>query len=276
MRAYFEHIIPESKRSVVYKYFELPFFDSPFHFHAEYELTFIIQGEGLRYVGTNIEEYISGELVLLGSNLPHYWQSKKTSDFKSKSFVIQFQPAVFENAFQHLKEFDAIKKLLKQSSRGIFFENPPMNAWKKFINKSPIDQFLELSKLLNQLSQSSYRTITSLEVHYDSSQKRLQKIITYVVDNFTKEFTLDEIASMAGLSKASFCRYFKNQTGMTLLELVTQYRLEAACQSLLRSNKSVKEIAFEVGFNDVPHFHRAFKKNKGTSPLGFRKSGGKY
>ena len=70
-----------------------------------------------------------------------------------------------------------------------------------------------------------------------------------------------------------FRSYFKRCKGMTFSRFVTEYRLNTACELLKHSQKQVSEICFAVGFNDVPHFNRIFKKLKGVTPQEYRKNG---
>ena len=82
---------------------------------------------------------------------------------------------------------------------------------------------------------------------------------------------LDDIAIEVGMNRSAFCTYFKRCKGMTFMQFVMRYRLNTACELLAHSQKSVSEIAHLVGFSDVPHFIRAFTKEKGLSPGKYRK-----
>ena len=73
------------------------------------------------------------------------------------------------------------------------------------------------------------------------------------------------------MNRSAFCSYFKKCKGITFSQFVTQYRLNTACELLKHSQKQISEICFIVGFNDVPHFNRVFKKQKGISPKEYRK-----
>ena len=75
------------------------------------------------------------------------------------------------------------------------------------------------------------------------------------------------------MNRSAFCSYFKRCKGMTFSQFVTEYRLNTACELLKHSQKQVSEICFAVGFNDVPHFNRIFKKLKGVTPQEYRKKG---
>lgn len=83
--------------------------------------------------------------------------------------------------------------------------------------------------------------------------------------------SLENIAAEVGMNRSAFCSYFKKCKGITFSQFVSQYRLNTACELLKHSQKQISEICFIVGFNDVPHFNRVFKKQKGISPKEYRK-----
>ena len=75
----------------------------------------------------------------------------------------------------------------------------------------------------------------------------------------------------AGLSTpTAFCRYFKNVTRKTLVKIVTEFRINQACQLLRNSEKSVNEICFECGFGNISYFNKTFKAMTENTPLQYR------
>ena len=97
----------------------LPYFDAPFHFHPEIELTYILEGNGRRFVGNDVASFQAGDLVLIGANLPHFWYSNRDYKKESKAIVVQFDvdflgAHTFDNySFQHIRD------LLKEAQRGV-------------------------------------------------------------------------------------------------------------------------------------------------------------
>ena len=73
----------------------VPAFEFKWHFHPEYELTYIRRGQGYRIVGNSHEDFSAGDFVLLGSNLPHTWWGKLDDDEPSEAIVIQFSTSTF-------------------------------------------------------------------------------------------------------------------------------------------------------------------------------------
>src|ERR1700734_3628031 len=91
IKASYEVVQPITGQSFLFRKFDNSAFDAPYHFHPEYELTYILDGSGKRYVGSHMEDFGPGDLVLLGPNLPHCWKlvndqlhalSKEKSNFR--------------------------------------------------------------------------------------------------------------------------------------------------------------------------------------------------
>jgi len=73
------------------------------------------------------------------------------------------------------------------------------------------------------------------------------------------------------MNEAAFCRYFKAQTGKTLTQYLTELRIRYACELLSKGEDSVTQVCYAVGFENVPHFIQAFKKQLSQTPYAFRK-----
>lgn len=274
MKAVFEHIESYKKDSIHLRHLILDNFDAPFHYHPEYELTYISKGKGIRYVGMKSEEFKEGDFVLLGPNLPHCWINESTQENeKVEAYVIQFQGEMFENTFMKLSEFGPLANLFQDAKAGIVFsaENPEDLIFKVF-RETGGNRFLSFIDLLLKLHNTNQRYILDFMSLQANDQKRFEKVFSFIINNFKNQISLEDVAEIAMLSPSSFCRYFKKTTGKTLFEILLNYRLEAAAQMLQSSNKRINEIAFESGFEDIPYFNRSFKKWKGVNPKEWRKN----
>jgi transcriptional regulator GlxA family with amidase domain len=90
--------------------------------------------------------------------------------------------------------------------------------------------------------------------------------------NFDKPVALGEVAKLANMSEVAFSRFFKQRTGNTFIDSLTEIRLGHASRMLIDTTQSVAEIAYHCGFNNISNFNRIFRKKKGCTPRDFRES----
>jgi len=281
-KALFENLNSASQASFLVRKFALERFTVPYHFHPEFELTLIIKGNGKRYVGKNMEDFDSGDLVLLGSDLPHSWKSEgeTTGALDAQAVVVHFEKNFLGPDFFNKPELTTIQNLLKLSAYGVrFLGKTARNAGRKIemlaSEENAFRKMLMLLDILEDLGNSKeYKLLERDGVvasQLNSNKDRINAAIGYIVDNFRNEILLDKVAAVVNMSPNAFCKYFKRATNKTLIETVIEYRLNFAIQQLLSTDKAVAEISMESGFGDVSHFYKLFKKRMKMSPLHYRK-----
>ncbi len=279
MKPSLESVSSSGMHSFLVRQFEEKSFRAPYHFHPELELTFILKGSGKRYVGANMSDFYPGDFVLLGSNLPHCWktESSRTKD-KSSSVVIQFQKDFLGADFFEKPEMSRVLHLLQKSDSGIQFTNNTtlyQNKMQELLQEpNSCKKVILLLDLLHQLSVSKkYILLQKQKTHTTLSateQQRLHTVMVYIVEHFTDTISLTKAASLANMTPAAFCKYFKRITRKTFIEAVTDYRVDYASQQLIHTNHSISQISFDSGFNDLSHFHKTFKTRLQLSPLCYR------
>ena len=104
-----------------------------------------------------------------------------------------------------------------------------------------------------------------------SSYDRLSKALQYLHANHARPVTTSQLARMVGISHSQFTRRFRKLLGTTLRQYLLRIRVHAACRLLSGTDKSITDIAMEVGFYDHSHFTRTFSRPMGVAPLAFRK-----
>ena len=168
--------------------YQVPYFQFKWHYHPEFELTYIVKGKGYRIVGDSYEYFTDGDLVLLGSNLPHTWSGKSNDNVDSDAVVIQFSNE-FIAPFLELNESISIKNMLENSIRGISFE-ADLSIVSKIINLSTangMDRIINLISILDDLSKKQTKRIASNAFHIVVSKKnemRINKVCLYIQNNF--------------------------------------------------------------------------------------------
>ncbi len=110
------------------------------------------------------------------------------------------------------------------------------------------------------------------ELPEDKNLAKLKCVLSFIRSNYDKQITLSDMAKVASMSPKYFCHFFKSMTRKTPVEYLVAYRVEKASRKLLSTDVSVTDIAFATGFNDLSYFIKTFKRIKGETPAGFRKS----
>ncbi|CAN5374712.1 AraC family transcriptional regulator [soil metagenome] len=277
-RALLEHIVPLPGESFVCREFASTRFTMPWHFHPECELTLIVKGRGLRYVGDSIERFEDGELVLLGSSLPHYWWQSPDDQRKAHSVVVQFAEG-FAGGMLELEEAREIRQLLVRARRGLFLEGSLRDEITRDLSRlkelSGWKKLCLLLEILGRLAADRSRFLASAGYAPDLDERdgrRLVSVCQYVNESFGESVRHPKAASLAGLSPAAFSRFFRKRMGKTFEAYVTEVRIGHACRRLTEADSRITEVAFGVGFNNLSNFNRHFRKLKGLSPREYRQS----
>ncbi|MFY8068810.1 MAG: AraC family transcriptional regulator [Flavobacterium sp.] len=276
MKAILEDVKSNQGASSFYAFrYQVPFFQFKWHYHPEYELTYIVKGNGYRIVGNSYEYFNDGDLVLLGNHLPHTWSGKLNDDIKSDAVVIQFSKE-FIAPFLGLNESLLIKNMLDTSVRGIRFE-PDEELVSKIIaltETNGVDKILKLISVLDDLSKKQPTLIASNSFHNVVSKKnemRINKVCLYIQNNFYTKISLKEVADLIFLTESNFCKFFKKATGKTYSDYLNELRINEACRLLVQTEKSINQISFECGFETLSYFNRVFLNKKGVTPSLYRK-----
>jgi AraC-like DNA-binding protein len=283
IKASYEILQPASGHSFLVRTFEISAFDAPYHFHEEFELTYIIRGRGKRYVGSHMEDFTSGDLVFLGSNLPHCWKLApgEPDNEGASAVVIQFGANFMGEEFFNKPELQVIKKMFQKSGSGISFNGATRNAVNQSMElladeKGNFKMLMGLLEILQRLAVSNEYALLdqqrNIAEQSRAEQERINPVFAYLVDNFRSHVSLDEASGIAHMTPNAFCKYFKKITRKTFMETVIEYRLNYATQQLVQTDKPISDISFESGFGDVSHFYKMFKNKMHQSPLNYRKN----
>lgn len=264
---------------------EGPYFFTPFHFHRECQITLILEGNGTRFIGENVERFTAGDIVLIGSNLPHVFRNdphyyQEDAGLTARAISVFFLPEFMEKGFWDRPETKLLAEWIAQSSRGVVFEGETRRqAARELKNIMELEPgFPRLMALLNLL----YRLFRSSEARFLSApdsqpafrpgdSHKLHQIFEYVMENFHQEIRLEDVAELASMTPAAFSRYFKRQTRKTFTEFILDIRIAQACKLLIEEETPIGEIAFRCGFNNISNFNRRFKMVKGRTPRAYRK-----
>ncbi|WP_294279286.1 AraC family transcriptional regulator [uncultured Chryseobacterium sp.] len=248
------------------------------HYHPEVELIYVCKGSGKRQIGSNISYFSDGDLVLIGSNLPHCGLTNENTN-NEYEMVIQFNPDFLGEAIWETPEMQRIVSLLEKSKAGIVFgDDVKKEVGKKILDmheSSSLDRLIRFLGILDELALTQDCRILNAGKYYLQTQvednDRINVIFNYVKDHFREQMTLEEIADLANMKVPSFCRYFKKITNKTFTQFVNEYRITHSLKLLAEQPLSITEVCFESGFNNFSYFNKTFKEYVKKSPSQYRK-----
>ncbi len=259
------------------------FFKAPFHFHPEMELVYITESYGKRIIGDCIESFTAGDMVFIGSNLPHVWLNDEIfyKDFphlKAKAIVLYFNKNFFSQGFYDMKEAAKINEFFQNALKGIRITGKTNEAvsqkLKKLLRKKDFEKIIGLFEILDVLSHSkdiSFITSDGYNPKLKHSETdRLAAVYKHVQHHFMENINLATIAGIANLTEQSFCRLFKQRTGKHFVEYLNEVRISSACKYLLDTDWSISEVAYNSGYKTVSNFNKLFKTITGSSPKVYR------
>jgi len=265
------------------RFYDYQHFTYPWHFHSEYEIIYISESTGTRFVGNSIENYGAGDVLLIGSNLPHYMKSdevfhSENAPSRVKGTIIQFEKEFMQHSVNYYPQFIRIKNLLEDSRLGILFPAGCSRKLIDFLNLIPtekgmdqITSFLQLLKVMSEISGRKTISKSGFEYNTKNNASRVDKIISFINKNYTRQISLDEIASFASMNATAFCRFFKKETGKSLKNFIFDMRVGYACKLLLMNEMNISHISSACGFETISHFNKTFRKVSGYSPTEYRK-----
>ena len=277
MKPEYEIITEPAERSFTAKIVKResrPLLSQAWHFHPEIEICFTMKSNGRRFVGNQISDYQENDLVMFGSNLPHGF----TTEVYSSQVVIQMTDDFLGKAFIDSPEMHSIKNLFSYAKRGLEFKHrtkkKAVKIIKSLLHKDGVHQLLLLLELLQLLAEAQdLEEICSEEYALDFNEAQLGRIkIVYdhIMRNFKKEVSIKEIADKLNVSEAAFYKFIKKQTKKTYTQIINEFRINYASKMLMTSDKTISQICFESGYNNVSYFNRKFKEIRHQTPRGFR------
>jgi len=260
-------------------------FPEHWHFHPEYELVLVTKSTGRRMVGDHIGYFKEGDLVFVGSLLPHVWINdssiRNQPNHEAEAIVIQFTENFIGEFFWKIPEMESFKYFLGLSKRGFVIKGTKRKQivllMKKMLNMNGIQRLSALFSIFDILSSSaadqeflaSPGFMENLRV---SASDRFSKVTEHIMRNFDREISLEEISSVASMAQTTFCNFFRKHYRFTFVEYLNIVRVGHACKLLAEGNQNIVQIAYASGFNNLANFNRQFKKLKKMTPTEYRRS----
>jgi AraC-like DNA-binding protein len=283
MPAYLEKIRLKEDESFFIGVFQDNLEKSSWHYHNNYEISFITEGTGKRIVADSIEDFHPGDLVFLGPSLPHVWIAEKGSIGPSSRTLemvfLQFTTAVLPVQVLELPEFKNIKRALTLSERGIQITGQTLNEVSEIMLQLPylghLERMMQFFRLMDIIGKSGSNVGLAsdeyLKKRFTSSNKRIEAIHNYLMKNYREEVNLAGLAELVNMAEGSLCRFFRMETGVTVFEYLNRLKVDFACKLLMDAELSITDVSLDSGFNNLSHFNKQFRKHAGMTPMEYRR-----
>lgn len=256
----------------------------PLHSHDDYELIYIAQGHGWEFISDSVKTYSPGDLVLIGSNVPHLHLCNSVANHTTREQtlceLLQFPSSLFPRQMDTIQEYAPICNLLHRSQQGIRFTSSEVVKktlrMMRSINRQQgigrITSLLNILDLLGKTQETMTVSATESDLHTNNPapQEVVFRVCNYINNHFKQNISLHELAKLANMTPASLCRYFKRKTNMTLFQYLNDRRIKHACKLLAGSSLNISQIAYESGFNNLSHFNKHFKLITQQTPTLYR------
>lgn len=278
-----EFIPRDSASSFRFYVHDYPHPFATWNYHPEYEVHLILRSSGSYVIGDAVGSFATGQLSLIGPNLPHHWVSdiSKGEHVRDAHAVLHFSHdwiTALQGAMPELHSLDAV---LRASHQGIEFQGSTATSCAEALLRvrDADDEFervirvLELLRLLALAPTADLRSIVHpWLVHSDNrdASHLVGAAIDYILENLTNNPRLKEAARRAAMSESSFSRYFRAASGQTFSGMVGKLRLTQASRLLERTDDPVSLIATHVGYGNLSNFNRQFLRMFGMTPREYR------
>ncbi|MDO1511434.1 AraC family transcriptional regulator [Maribacter confluentis] len=275
--------IPETKAYLARTLNE-PVFDPHWHFHSEYQLFLVLEGSGTRFIGDNVKSYKAGDITFTGPNLPHMWRSEHVHEQEkniawSKGVVIYFHENFLGENLLKTDEAIRLRQVFHKSRRGMEFTATTATILQKLmlelLDKDGFEGILHLLKILDFISQTKeYGILASpgyTNTLREADTQRMFNVYAFVMNNFKRRMTLDELAQLTNMTPTSFSRYFKLHANKSFSEFVSEIRIGHACKLLIEQKMNVSQACYESGFSTLSNFNKQFKNITQRTPLAYKK-----
>lgn len=257
------------------------------HRHGHAELTWIERGRGTRWVGDSVEPFGDGDVVLLGTEVPHVWLTGNTGSARScAATVLQF-PSSWA-ADTGLPELRSLEVLLRHAARGVAVEGGMRCQVQELMAQVVAANaprraalLIELLALMSQGLEQGSQDLRLLSAHPAQPgvkghallvrRQRVDRLLRWVQTHLSDDLCVSDAASIVGVSPAAFGRFFRREVGKGFIDYINDARCSWAALQLLEGSQPIADIALACGYPSLSNFGEQFRHRYGMSPREYRR-----
>jgi AraC-like DNA-binding protein len=241
------------------------------HQHAACELTWILRGHGRRHVGSSVESFSAGDLILLGPRLPHTWVSEPKPGTTVEAIVIQFAGDFLGTAWERIAELAPVAALLLDAERGLVLPLQAEEDLRSLVTMpmGPI-RLATLIRVLGTLAAGNRRALLTAPARAQRRADHWARLVDDATVHPERVPPQAVAARRVGLAPSAFARAFRQRFGLPYRDWRIRIRLELACRQLSDTQDPITTVALNAGFTSLSAFNRQFRAALGTTPRTWR------
>ena len=233
----------------------------------EHILIFCVAGEGWFELDGITRPICANQAVFIPQNMPHAYGSSVDAPWS-----IHWMHFVgVEGSFYVSQVPEDDHRLMVDEQCGLRLQALFQQCYEGLKEGFVLNRLIHAAKILHHLlGELLYNNPAFSPFQRTNRFRSIEPTLRYLRQNINHSLTLDDIANHANLSKPHFSRIFKNQTGYSPMDYFIHMKIQRASSMLILTDKTVREIALAVGYDDPYYFSRLFKKVIGQSPSAVR------
>ena len=259
-----------------------PRYEMMYHWHSEYEIIYILEGEMQLNLDGKEQLAKKGDVVFIGDRVCHGGHPNNCVYacfvfdphlFDSRSNLISKQVGrILNHEIKIDKYIPSDITCITNIVGDMVLVATERKEGYELVLYGQIYRLIGLVLANNLYTENSGGKVSNKSSVNARSRALIKSVIEYIEEHYAEQITLTELAELANMSNKYFCTFFYNYTHRTPIDYVNYYRVECACEQLHLSDKSIIDIAYDTGFNDASYFTKTFKKYIGVTPLSYRKN----
>ncbi|NLR57472.1 helix-turn-helix transcriptional regulator [Chitinophaga polysaccharea] len=252
-----------------------------FQSHVNFEIILLENCRGRSLIGNHMADINGPQLALLGSYLPHCWQSRRQQDHTQlpTAYIVHFSPYFMGKEFLEMPEAKELNILFDKALGGILFTGDTIISARvilqQLLEATGFLKIIRMIALLDLLANSKDYTVLDSPLSKiwktAAQEQRITQVFDYIYRNFRNTISLEEVAAAIHMTASGFCRYLKKTTNRTFVEILKDIRISHAAKLLLTGNYNISEACYQSGYNNLSNFYQHFKEVKGLPPNKFLK-----
>jgi AraC-like DNA-binding protein len=221
----------------------------------------------------------------MAPDLPHIWKNDpvfllKKKGLRCKATVIYFPTDFLQNLSDDPAVTKPTQELISHASRGLSFYGQTVDKVKTILSgiaeEDGFKKIVEFLKIMDILSHSKeYKYLASISYKNVTDEKDTERInaaYQFLMQNFHRDVTLEELSGVCNMTPTAFCRFFKSKTQKSFIQVLNELRIGHACSLLQKADYTIIDACYESGYNNYVNFNKCFKLITGKTPTGYRKS----